>query len=167
MLLVPFTLYFVSPYIGLSNIVRHFTPLGCYSTVLRAGCVPLLPGQEDAVNILDHQSPERGPLFAGLPRHDNVFANDVSIYFLAGRPIATRYHELHPGVTTTQVVQEEMVAELTAQAPGWLVFITWGNPSEPNASRFNSGVTLLDDYIRDLYKREHTVGMYELWRRQP
>ncbi|MCB0055566.1 MAG: hypothetical protein M9936_18885 [Caldilinea sp.] len=166
-LLVPFTLYFVSPYIGLSNIVRHFTPLGCYSTLPRAGCVPTLPGQDDAVQILDHQSPERGPLFAGLPRHDNVFANDVSIYFLAGRPIATRYHELHPGVTTTQVVQEEMVAELTAQAPGWLVFITWGNPSEPNASRFNSGVTLLDDYIRDLYKREHTVGMYELWRRQP
>ena len=31
----------------------------------------------------------------------------------------------------------------------------------------SSGVTLLDDYIRDLYKREHTVGMYELWRRQP
>ncbi len=165
LLLVPVTLYFVSPYIDLSNIVRNFSPLGCYSSVPRAGCVALLPGQEDAIQILDHQAPERGPLYAGLPRHDNVFANDVSIYFLAGRPIATRYHELHPGVTTTQAVQEEMVAELTAQAPEWLVFITWGNPSEPNASRFSSGVTLLDDYIRDHYVRAHTVGMYELWRR--
>lgn len=166
-LLVPIVLYFVSPYIDLSTIVRNFSPQGCYSTAPRAGCVPVLPGQDDVVQILDHQSPERGPLYAGLPRHDNVFANDVSIYFLAGRPIATRYHELHPGVTTTQTVQEEMVAELASQAPEWLVFITWGNPSEPNASRFSSGVTLLDEYIRDHYVREHTVGVYELWRREP
>ena len=167
LLLVPALLYFVSPYIDLSNIVRHFSPLGCYSSVPRAGCVATLPGQDDVVQILDHQSPERGPLYAGLPRHDNVFANDVSLYFLAGRPIATRYHELHPGVTTTQAVQEAMVAELTAQAPEWLAFITWGNPNEPNASRFSSGVTLLDEYIHDHYTREHTIGMYELWRRQP
>ena len=69
------------------------------------------------MQILDHQSPDGEPLFAGLLRHDNVFANDVSIYFLADRPIATRYHELHPGVTTTQAVQEEMVAELQAADP--------------------------------------------------
>jgi hypothetical protein len=60
-----------------------------------------------------------------------------------------------------------MVAQLQAQAPEWLVFITWGNPNEPNASRFSSGVTLLDDYIREHYSREHTVGMYEMWRQRP
>ena len=167
LLIVPVSLYFVSPYSALNDIVRNFSPLGCYSSLPRAGCVALLPGQEDAVQILDRQEPANGAIYAGLPRHDNVFANDVSIYFLAGRPIATRYHELHPGVTTTQAVQEEMVAELTAQAPQWLVFITWGNPNEPNASRFSSGVTVLDDYMRARYVRAHTVGMYELWRRQP
>ena len=167
LLLIPVILYFVAPYSDLSDNVRDYAPRGCYSELPCAGCVPTLPGQEDAIRLLEHQSPEQGALFAGLPRHDNVFANDVSIYFLAGRPIATRYHELHPGVTTTQEVQEEMVAELKADAPEWLVLVTWGNPNEPNASRFSSGVTLLDDYIRAQYRREHTVGMYEMWRKHP
>lgn len=166
LLLVPLLLYFVGPYVELSDNVRAFAPGGCYSELPRAGCIATLPGQDDVVQILDHQSSEQSPLFAGLLRHDNVFANDVSIYFLADRPIATRYHELHPGVTTTQAVQEEMVAELQAQDPEWLVFITWGNPNEPNASRLSSGVTLLDDYIRANYAREHTIGMYEMWRKR-
>ncbi|MFO7634720.1 MAG: glycosyltransferase family 39 protein, partial [Caldilinea sp.] len=108
LLLVPVALYFVGPYVRLSEIVRNFPPQGCYSALPRAGCVPTLPGQEEIVQILDQQSPDHGPIFSGLLRHDNVFVNDVSVYFLAGRPISTRYHELHPGVTTTQPVQEEM-----------------------------------------------------------
>lgn len=166
LLLAPTLLYFYSPYREVSDIVRAYPPQGCFSTLPRAGCVPTLPGQDEVVRILDSQASTPAPFFAGLLRHDNVFANDVSIYFLAGRPIATRYHELHPGVTTTQPVQEEMVAELVAQQPPWLVFITWGNPNEPNASRFSSGVTVLDDYIRAHYRHALTIGMYELWRRR-
>jgi hypothetical protein len=165
-LLVPVLLYFVSPYVDLAEYVRRHPPTSCFSTLPRAGCVATLPGQEEIVQILDHQSPDHGPIFSGLLRHDNVFVNDVSIYFLAGRPIATRYHELHPGVTTTRPVQEEMVAEFAAQEPEWLVLLTWGNPNEPNASRFSSGVTLLDDYIRAHYRKTLSTGIYELWRRQ-
>ena len=69
-------------------------------------------------------------------------------------------------MTTTQAVQEEMVAELQVADPEWLVFVTWGNPNEPNASRNSSGITLLDDYIRAHYAREHTAGMYEMWRKR-
>ena len=42
----------------------------------------------------------------------------------------------------------------------------WGNPNEPNASRFSSGVTLLDDYIRENYTQLYTVEMYEVLRRK-
>jgi hypothetical protein len=59
-----------------------------------------------------------------------------------------------------------MVAELTAQEPEWVAFINWGNPNEPNASRFSSGVTLLDDYIRENYTQLYTVGMYQVLRRK-
>lgn len=65
-----------------------------------------------------------------------------------------------------RAVQQEMVAELEANRPAWLVLVTWENPNEPNASRFSSGVRLLDEYIRDHYRREFKVGMYEMWRRQ-
>ncbi|GIK72349.1 MAG: hypothetical protein BroJett021_13370 [Chloroflexota bacterium] len=166
LLIVPVMLYFVGPYVKLSEYVRRHPPTACFSTLPRAGCVMTLPGQEEIVQILGHQSPDHGPIFSGLLRHDNVFINDVSIYFLAGRPIATRYHELHPGVTTTRAVQEEMVAEFATQEPEWLVLLTWGNPNEPNASRFNSGVALLDNYIRENYRKTLTTGAYELWRRQ-
>jgi hypothetical protein len=96
-----------------------------------------------------------------------LLLNDVSLYFLAGRPAATRYHELHPGVTNTHPVQEEMVAELTRHAPQWLLLADLDPPREPNASRFSSGVTLLDDYIHRHYQRQQTVGLYQLWRAVP
>ena len=167
LLIVPVVLYFLLPYGKLSGQVREHPPMGCYSDLPRAGCVATLAGQDDVIHLLDQEDPQRTALYSGLPRHDNVFANDASIYFLAGRPIATRYHELHPGVATTQPVQEEMVNELSAQDVEWLVFIKWGNPNEPNASAVSSGVTLLDDYIRNQYRREVDSGLYELWRRLP
>lgn len=166
LLLIAVPLYFLLPYTRLAEFVRHFPPHRCYSDNPRAGCVMTLPGQDEVVQILDREDSQRGPIFSGLLRHDNVFVNDVSIYFLAGRSSATRYHELHPGVTTTRAVQQEMVAELEANRPAWLVLVTWENPNEPNASRFSSGVRLLDEYIRDHYRREFKVGMYEMWRRQ-
>jgi hypothetical protein len=166
LLIIAVPLYFLSPYTRLAEIVRYFPPHRCYSDNPRAGCVMTLPGQDEVVQILDREDPQRGPIFSGLLRHDNVFVNDVSIYFLAGRNSATRYHELHPGVTTTRAVQQEMVTELDANRPAWLVLVTWENPNEPNASRFSSGVRLLDEYIRDHYRREFKVGMYEMWRRQ-
>lgn len=167
LLVIAVPLYFFAPYTRLAEIVRHFPPHRCYSDNPRAGCVMTPPGQDEVVQILDREDPQRGPIFSGLLRHDNVFANDVSIYFLAGRDSATRYHELHPGVTTTRPVQREMVAELDANRPQWLVLATWENPNEPNASRFSSGVRILDEYIREHYRREFKVGMYEMWRRQP
>ena len=105
-------LYFVSPYIDLSTMCV----ISRRKAVIRQRRVPVAcrPCRDRTMSCRFSTSslPSVAPLYAGLPRHDNVFANDVSIYFLAGRPIATRYHELHPGVTTTQAVQEEMVAEL-------------------------------------------------------
>lgn len=98
-----------------------------------------LSGQDEVVQILDREDRQRRPIFSGLLRHDNVFVNDVSIYFLAGRGSATRYQELHLGVTTTRAVQQEMVAEFDANRPERLVLATWENPNEPNASRFSSG----------------------------
>jgi hypothetical protein len=110
--------------------------------------------------------PTRAPLLVLLPRHDRVFANDASIYFLAGRPIATRFHELHPGVATTERVQREVVRELIDRDLERIVLLQWGNPGEPNASRLSSGVDLLDRTVRARYVPELTVGMYEIWRRR-
>ena len=165
LLLLPALLYFVYPYARLTQLVQNYPPQGCYSSLPRAGCVATLPGQDEVVQFLAKQAP--GPLYSGLTRHDVLLLNDVSLYFLAGRPAATRYHELHPGVTNTHPVQEEMVAELTRHAPQWLLLADLDPPREPNASRFSSGVTLLDDYLQSHYQRQQTVGLYQLWRAIP
>lgn len=165
LLLLPALLYFAYPYARLTQLVQTYPPQGCYSSLPRAGCVATLPGQDEVVQFLEKQTP--GPIYSGLTRHDVLLLNDVSLYFLAGRPAATRYHELHPGVTNTHPVQEEMVAELTRHAPQWLLLADLDPPREPNASRFSSGVTLLDDYLHSHYQRQQTVGLYQLWRAIP
>jgi len=158
--------YLLLPGALLVREVRERSPLGCFSELSRAGCVPTLAGQEALVRTLDRLDPTRGPLLVLLPRHDRVFAIDASIYFLAGRPVATRYHELHPGVATTNRVQEEIVRELIDRDLERIVLLQWGNPGEPNASRLSSGVDLLDRTVRARYVPERTVGMYEIWRRR-
>ncbi len=39
-------------------------------------------------------------------------------------------------------------------------------PREPNASSTSSGVTYLDDYIRDHYQPETTFGSYQILRKR-
>ena len=165
LLAIPVLLYFLLPYIQLSEVVHQFPPGDCYSELPAASCVPsMLPNQEEAVRLLEQRDPGGGAALVALTRHDRIFANDISFYFLAGRPIPTRYHELHPGVATTRPVQEEIVEELKRGDVRWLMLVDWPNPSEPNGSAVSSGVTVLDDYIGDNYQRDRSVGWYQLWR---
>ena len=156
-------LYILSPARRATQQLAHFGPLGCYSQWSPAGCVPLFPGQESMLEALREVPP--GPIYSGLVRHDRIFINDASLYFLSGRPAGTRYHELHPGVATTRPIQEEIIAELQRRAVQWLVLLDWPASREPNASAVSSGVTVLDDYIRAEYHPRHTAGMYHLWER--
>jgi hypothetical protein len=165
-LVLPAWFYFLAPYGQLSDNVARFGPLGCYSERPAAACVPIIPDQETILRLLDQLDPEGSPLYSGLLHHDQIFVNDVSLYFLAGRPIPTRYHELHPGVATTQPVQEEIMDELKDGGVEWLVLVDWPNPREPNDSALSSGVTALDDYIRAKYQRMRTSGWYQLWQRK-
>lgn len=162
---LPLWFYFLGPFGQLSDNVARFGPLGCYSERPAASCVPINPDQETILRLLDQLDPEGGPVYSGLLRHDQIFVNDVSLYFLARRPISTRYHELHPGVATTLSVQEEIVGELEAGAVEWLVLVDWPNPREPNASALSSDVVVLDEYIRSNFQRMRSAGWYQLWQR--
>lgn len=165
-LILPTWFYFFDPYNQLSEHVSAFAPRGCYSEAPAASCVPIIPEQETVLRLLNQLDPSGGPVFSGLLHHDQIFVNDVSLYFLAQRPVPTRYHELHPGVATTLPVQEEIIAELEQNNVRWLALVDWPNPREPNDSALSSGVTALDEYIRDNYTRSRTVGWYQLWQRQ-
>lgn len=112
-------------------------------------------------------SGEREAVFVASATHDRIFVNDVSLYFLAERPIPTRYHELHPGVATTRPVQQEIINELQTNEVKWLFVVDWPNPNEPNDSAKSSGITDLDEYIHKNYQAQEQFGIYQLWQKKP
>ena len=141
------------------------SPLGCYSTTTRAACVPLGRDQEQVAEyIRAHTSPGEY-VFFGNTRHDLVFVNDLLVYFLADRPSPTRYTELHPGLATTLPVQQAIAQDLADKDVRWVVLMKGFDAREPNASSISSGVTYLDDYIRQNYSPETAFGSYQVWRK--
>lgn len=116
--------------------------------------------------IRDRTRPE-DPLFVGLTRHDKIFVNDVSAYFLANRRPATHWYHFDPGLQTSAPIQRQMIADLEASRPPvvWLES-TWNDVREPNRSAESSGVRLLDDYLAAHYVAEATFGPIIIARRK-
>jgi hypothetical protein len=121
------------------------------------------PQQTMAVATLQSLTAPDERIYVGLSRHDRVFANDAMFYFLAQRPSATRYHELHPGLTNTLPVQQEMVADLERHRVRYLVLTNmFEGANEPNDSARSTGVTLLDEYIAAHYRTANVIGPYRI-----
>jgi hypothetical protein len=59
---------------------------------------------------------------------------------------------------TTALIQERMIDELRGVKPKLIVLEKWGELTDPNESSVSSGVTLLDDYIRQTYEPVATFG---------
>lgn len=161
-LALPYTQF---PLGRLLELTGRFSPSRCHSTVERAACVPIPADQQEAIKFIQSATADGEAIFVGNRQHDLLFVNDISFYFLANRPSATRYHELHPGLANTLPVQQEMVAELAAKEVRWLVTTEWSNPGEPNASAQSSGVHLLDEFIQANYVRTNQYGSYIIWQR--
>ncbi len=142
------------------------SPAGCYSELPRAGCVLVGRDQAEVAEYIQAQTQPGEYVFFGNARHDLIFANDLLVYFLADRPSATRYTELHPGLATTLPVQQAIAGELAAKDVQWVVTLKLWESREPNASSVSSGVTYLDDYIRAHYRPETVFGGYQVWRKQ-
>jgi len=133
----------------------------------RAWGVPLEADQVEAIRAVWERVPPRAPLFVGNTRHDRAYRNDAIFYFLAERACVTYYHNLLPGLVTTERVQRQMTAELVRAAPPVVVLRAGLDRSpEANQSRVKSGVTLLDDAIRAGYRLEQTRGHYQIWTRR-
>lgn len=125
----------------------------------RARCMQVEPDEVAATLDIERRSAPGQPIYIGDGRHDRIFWNDVRLYFLSDRRSITRWYDLHPGVQTTLPIQEEMIDALRREDPPVIAInSTWDNTTEPNESRFSSGVTVLDDYIRSYYTPQESYG---------
>jgi hypothetical protein len=119
-----------------------------------------------AVGYIQSCVPEEGKIFVGNSRHDRSFANDIMFYFLSERHSATKYHDLHPGLTTTRPIQREIIDELNRYGVNYIVL--WSgleNVREPNKSGESSSISDLDDFIRNNYKNIIRFGPYTILKR--
>ena len=136
------------------------------STVARAGFATMDQDLADVIAFIQGNTAEDEAIYVGVKNHDQFLINDTIIPFLADRPYATRYHELHPGVTTTADVQKEIIQELE-NVPARLIVLRPGYWVEPNETSIDAGIDLLDRYIAENYRLVHQVGDYELWMSRP
>jgi hypothetical protein len=133
-----------------------------WSAIARAGHRPVEKEVADLISFIQTNTAENEPIYVGVKNHDQFIGNDVILYFLAGRPCPTRYHELHPGVTNTREVQQEIIDDLQRGNVRLVVLIPRFWP-EPNESAVDAGIDLLDDFITTQFQLTATFGSYEVW----
>jgi len=125
----------------------------------RAACLKVSPETAAAVQYVEAHTRPEDPLYVGLTRHDKIFINDMAFYFVANREPATKWHHFDPGLQTSAAIQQDMIGELRRTRPPVIVLeSTWDDAAEPNESAIGSGVTLLDEYIKQTYETVATFG---------
>ena len=106
-------------------------------------------------SFLQQRTQSGDPIFVGTGRHDKIYWNAVMLYFMADRPPATRWYELHPGVQTRAETQLEMIEEMRRTPPKVLVLDTaWDLAYENNLSSQPSNIHLLDNWLGECYEEK-------------
>jgi hypothetical protein len=119
---------------------------------------------ESAVRAAQSRVPAGEPIYVATRRSDLVTSGDPLFYVLAERPNPTRYDIQAPGVITTAPVQREIVRDLREASPRAIIRFTAAVTAapEPNKAGESTGVTILDDYLKQTYRRAARHGPYVL-----
>lgn len=128
----------------------------------KAGYAYLAPAQLQTVKFIQHYTQPDEKIYLGVNNHDRFLLNNVMLYFVSGRGYASRYHELHPGITTTAEVQQQIIQELREQKIR-MVILSLNTSREPNSSSQDKNLNLLDNYIRQHYRSVQRYQEYEIW----
>jgi hypothetical protein len=129
----------------------------------RARCLVLDEPTTEAILYVQQLATPKDAIYVGAGRHDKLLMGDTRFYVVSGRTSMTKWYDLHPGVQTTLPIQNEMVESLRQQKPKVIVLNdAWDDIEEPNASRYSSGVTVLDEYIRGHYSEIAAFGPYSV-----
>jgi hypothetical protein len=121
-------------------------------------------GRMQTIEFIETHTPPDQRLFVGLSRHDRTIGNDNLIYFATQRLPATKWSHFDPGLQNRYPVQLEMIDELKAASPPYVVLDSeFDSIYEPNDSSISSGVSLLDDFIHSRYRYVQSFGEMSIW----
>ena len=131
---------------------------------------------EAAARFCELNVPPGEPIHAGVVRNDAIVVSDTRFYYMVDRPAATRYQELHPGVTDVEAVQREMIADLERLGVRCQILWHFGGRERGDADervvqrRLATGIagigsTRLDEYTASNFHPVLEVDEYTiLWR---
>lgn len=129
-------------------------------------CFRALQEDLEAIDYLRANAPAGTRLFVGTGRHDKIFVNDLALYFEAHMQPVTHWHQFDPGLQTSAPIQKDIIRELDAQKPPYIVIDSrFDGVLEPNKSALSSGITILDQYIATKYERAQSFGQIVVWKR--
>ncbi len=118
-----------------------------------------------AINYIRENTEVNEKIYVGLENHDIVFTNEASFYFMAERIPGTRYHELHPGITTTKLGNEQIIFDLEKNSVNFLVLYENVISDENNLSTQSSGEHRLDIYIAQKFNIIEQFGKIKILKR--
>jgi len=132
------------------------------SAIARAGYANLPKDLQDVILYIYRNTSKNDYLYVGVKNHDQFIIDDVIIYYLSARNYATKYHELHPGITNTLDVQKKMIEELKDTNTKTVILAPryW---REPNLTSVDPKIDLLDNYISQNFILKIKFGIYEVW----
>ncbi|HHE39878.1 MAG TPA: hypothetical protein ENL10_00055 [Candidatus Cloacimonetes bacterium] len=131
----------------------------------RSGYAGISADLQDLVLYLRNCTGKKDAIYVGVDNHDQFIVNDIIVYFLAERPCATKYHELHPGVTNAPNIQKEIIQDIE-NARARVIVLAPRYWYEPNETKVDSKTDCLDNYIREKYEFTQRFGVYEVWTRK-
>jgi hypothetical protein len=129
---------------------------------------------EPIVRFVRQNVPPGEPIYVGVVRHDAIVINNQSFYYLAERPSATRYNELHPGLADDPWYQREMIDDINRHQVRCIVLWRFGwsdryldSIRDYRRARLPQlGATLLDEFLQREFEVLAQYGEYDLmWRR--
>lgn len=120
-----------------------------------------------AIEYIDQHTRPGDTLYVGLPQHARININDNFTYFATQRLPATKWSHFDPFLQNRADTQQEMIGELEKNRPPYVVLDSeFEDDREPNGSSVNTGVHLLDDYIRQHYGFADRFGEMTILKRK-
>lgn len=173
----------LAPAVVLPSALEAWLPLRVWSGWARVdlpGCAGVWVSPREAeyyermAEFVDDNVPPGEAIHAGVRRNDSIIVSNARINYLMRRPAATRYQELHPGVTDREPVQREMIEDLERAGVRCMILWRFGQSDAAAAAVVarrkaripDAGSTLLDEWVAEHFDLALSVDEYDiLWRR--
>ena len=113
-----------------------------------------------ALRFLRLRTSRKDPIFIGVDNHALPYAVDVRAYWLLDRIIGSNYYIFDSGLTSQQVIQQAMIADLQKNHVRWVVLEHDPPMDESFRQRSRPGSKLLDEFLATNFAEVARFGRY-------